>query len=212
MFYCPHCNNIYNIKKYITTAQIGGYKKQESSSSSILSDTLSTQSGGELLVEDILENILNKKEVSYEDIKSVGISNILKHTDYKKLIKKKKEYVYNNIHDKLPMTEKKIFATLATEQTDKNTAYFFCTNCGFSQQIKPQTLLLSMGAKDDLNKNYNKDYVHHDFLPRTRGYVCKNKTCDSHKQPEKREAVMHRLKNSYKMRYVCTACNTSWEN
>jgi aspartate carbamoyltransferase regulatory subunit len=48
------------------------------------------------------------------------------------------------------------------------------------------------------------------ILPRTIRYICKNPKCDTHSNSSKKEAVFFRINNTYKIRYVCVECKTSW--
>lgn len=212
MFYCPHCSNSYDIRKFII--QTGGNKFGSDIENDDMTSSLSSSTGGAISAEDILDNIINKVPITYDDIKQVGIDKITRHKDYKKLNKKNKDLVYNTIQDKLPKDKKKLFEKMYTGQKENQTAYFLCTNCGFSQPMKSGALIFSKGSLEDesAHENFNKDYKHHAYLPRTRKYICKNPKCESHKDPAKKEAQMHRLKNSYQMRYVCTTCNASWKN
>ena len=57
-----------------------------------------------------------------------------------------------------------------------------------------------------------KFVIHDQTLPHTRNYVCKNKTCESHKNPEKRDAKWFRPNpSSYAIIYGCVTCGTLWK-
>lgn len=195
MFYCSECSNIYDITKTVQNVQVGG------------ADTETSQSGAGMDVEDILDMILSKKNVSSEDIQTVGWENIVNHKDYKQLSKDKKELVYNTVQDKLPDEQKLI---MKQSTISNNIAFFICKNCGNFEKIKPGSEIFSKESSAASTASFSSDYSYHNFLVRTRRYNCHNAKCDTHDNPGKKEAVIHRLKNSYQLRYVCTVCNTDW--
>lgn len=92
---------------------------------------------------------------------------------------------------------------------------FKCSNCGFSENIKPKTMVLSR-TSDLVNKEYTdktkyKDMVNDETLPRTRNYICPNEACLSHKDHTKREAVWFKPDiQKYGILYICTSCNKMW--
>lgn len=184
-FYCPNCSNNFDISKFISKVQSGGD-----------------------IVKSIIEKIINKETINNSDLKVINLDKLTKHSFYKNLSKQDKEFVLNTIKDKVPTKESK--------QQVKNirTAYFKCTNCGFNQTISPGTRLISKGQDNSSFDNtvFTTNYRHHSFLPRTRAYICKNNNCESHTNFEKREAVMHRIKDTHQVRYVCVTCNTGWLN
>jgi len=104
-----------------------------------------------------------------------------------------------------------------TKQSDesppdgKNACYYICHSCGFTTPIPPgsQIYYKNYGATSD---DQFIDYTNYKFdntLPRTKRYECPNKGCESHKDIEKKEAVM--VKNSnYQIVYVCCVCDKYW--
>ena len=97
-----------------------------------------------------------------------------------------------------------------------NVCYFICKNCGHNEEISPKTLIFSKsgsgeGDTEAFENNY-KYMIHASYLPRTRHYICPNDKCVSHDKHDKREAVFFRKPNSYKVVYVCCACETAFEN
>lgn len=93
-------------------------------------------------------------------------------------------------------------------------AYFICKNCGTYEKIKPGTELIKKISESSQNSydNYEraKDMIHAKYLPATRNYICQNTKCPSMTDFSKREAVFFRIPNSFKIRYVCKACQSSW--
>lgn len=187
-FYCPNCSNSFDIQKVIS----------------------SVQGGGDISIDKIINDILNKVPISDKDIKTITTDKITSHVEYKKLTKQNKEFVLNKIKDQL--NEK--IKVISQNNIVPHKAFFKCTNCGYDEPIKPGMKMISKGEYGNSHKtqSYSKDFVNHSFLPRTRRYICKNLQCESHNDLSKREAIMHRINNTFQMRYVCVSCNTSWNN
>ena len=96
---------------------------------------------------------------------------------------------------------------------ENNIVYYFCQKCGFSEKLKPQTLIFSNVTDNSLRNTMNDNYEHLKYdntLPRTRNYNCHNKKCETHKNKNIKEAIFYRQYNSYITSYVCTVCNTKW--
>lgn len=93
-------------------------------------------------------------------------------------------------------------------------AYYICKNCGTNEQIKPGSVIIKKTSDvqqttyDDPQKA--KNMLHAPYLPRTRKYICTNTKCISHTDHSKREAVFYRMTNSFRLRYICAACETQW--
>jgi len=188
MFYCPNCNNTYDIAR--TSSQAGGVNLGE-----------------------LINKILNDEPISLNDVKGVDINKVAKSMEYKKLKKTEKEKIYNIIQDILPAEQKKIIENKPVTMGDSNLAFFVCSNCGYSVKINDGTRIFSR-TSDDVSQTYAtgdySDMLNSSILPRTRKYVCPNKKCDSHKNPIQREAVFFRKNNSYEVIYICSSCKTSF--
>lgn len=237
MFYCPNCNNAFDIAR--TTGQQGGKIKNfndflasESTESTESIDVMRNNQDTELLNSDLVNSSLEGGKPSTLDENSIIIKKIFdneftqadaknlskdffKSTAFKNLDNDSKQFVYNKIQDLLPKDKKKIFAELEKLQKDdqKDTAFFVCKNCGFAKKIKPNTLIFSRSSDNVSRSNSIIDYsdmVHNNTLPITRKYLCPNDKCISHKNPEKKEAVFFRINNTYEVRYICKLCNTQF--
>jgi DNA-directed RNA polymerase subunit M/transcription elongation factor TFIIS len=109
--------------------------------------------------------------------------------------------------DKVEKTKEKI------KETKETKVYFVCGNCGFSKPIEPGTNIFSRSNTNMLENKSTESYLemlNNNMIPRTRAYVCKNKTCVTHKDASKKEAVFFRQSNSFKVIYICKACKTTW--
>jgi len=182
MFYCQKCNNLYDITDNVNKIQKGSSYNMTS--------------------REIINNILNNIEIS----NSSSIQKIIKSKDFRKLAdddkKKVKDYV----------REKKVEMEKNTKDIKNLKAFFICSNCGNYEEIKDETLIAGKYFEIN-NKNSDfTDYIYDSTLPITRNYICHNKNCDSHKNPEKKQAVFFRDLNSYKIIYICKTCKTSWNN
>lgn len=97
-----------------------------------------------------------------------------------------------------------------------NKAYFQCSNCRYTQEIEPGTLILSRAAEKTtsdyvIDKNKYKNMIYDMTLPCTRNYICPNKSCKSHQDYSLREAVWFKPNRfSYTVIYICKACQTVW--
>ena len=188
MFYCPKCLNIYNITKSIkTTEQIGGSK-----------------------LDDIIEKILSNEDIEEKDYKldEDDLIQLNKMDSYKKLQNKQKDYVYNYLND---LVQKKKVSNKSEKVIKK--MYFICKSCGNNEPIKEGSMIISRQTNKEITNDngFNvKEYLEMKIYPRTRQYSCLNDKCDSHKNSEKKSAMFMRIDGTYKIRYICEACETSW--
>jgi uncharacterized protein YlaI len=204
MLYCSNCNNLYDISN-VVSEQSGGAKNTNSNSET------ETMSDNEFDIDKIINMIVANQNVSKNNIGYLTITQLIAHPSYKKLDEKKKEIVYNVILD--------LTTNVSDTKTDDNknnlVAYYVCNNCGNYEKIKSGTILTKQYV-NTINISNNSDIRNpimllHDFtLPRSRKYVCPNSKCESHSNLHLREAVFKRLKNSFKLIYVCSACHTYW--
>jgi hypothetical protein len=199
MYFCPNCNNVFDVTK--TTSQFGGYMSENSDSSS---SSISSQSAGSDQYEEIIKKILDNTELTDEDIDFVNLNELIKNNSYKRLKIKQKELVFNKIQDMLP-NEKKQFLKDNQVKASTEKAYFICNNCGFMKKIADGTLIFSRVSKDKAQSYATSDIqnmIHSDIIPRTRKYICINPECESHKNPNKREAIFFRMNNTFKVKYI----------
>jgi len=116
--------------------------------------------------------------------------------------------------NKLSENEKNsILKILSDEVDDLQAAYRICRNCTYHLKLTETTLILSrMNLNSVATNNDSYKFIIHDkTLPHTRDYNCKNDSCESHKDPAKKNAVWFRPKlNSYATYYGCLTCETIW--
>jgi hypothetical protein len=237
MFFCINCNNAYNLTKTVkdTTAmaevtaeipdeQTGGKsdkkrKKKKKSPQQNRDDdfelAMQAQEDVEVnSIEDLIDKILSKVEIDPKAVQEFDLDSVTKKSKYKKLSASDKELVTNTLQELLPKSKKKIYHLDAVEKTGQD-AFFLCPNCGYYEKIKPKTLIYSKTVdrqdQDILLEDYS-DMCNDPTLPRTKSYNCQNKKCITHSKPEKKEAVFFRLHNSFKLVYVCCACEAGWNH
>lgn len=212
MFYCPNCNNIYDITKNITSTlnleQTGG--QISDTPESISSITTSNMSEADT-ISLIIKKILNGDQVSINDIKFITLDALTKHPNYKKLQGKNKELILNRLSELSPSFSSPIKTTSAMA----NNAFFLCKNCGNFEPIKPSTLLIrklyDANFETELEDNIKfQEMAQVKCLPITRNYICPNKKCPSLNNFSLRSARFYRIPGSFRIRYVCISCEESW--
>jgi len=211
MFFCPNCNNTFDITKDITSVKQTGGKEELVSDSFSTTTTTTTTVDNKNEVDVIINKILKKEELENDLIESLDINNIVKNIAYKKLNIKDKELVFNTIQDLLPKEKKKLNELKFDTTLTDNKAYFMCNNCGFIKNIEPKTLIFSRRS-DSMTQNFGtKGYKHllnSNIVPRTKKYICPKQDCISHKDLDKKEAIFFRTNNTYNVKYICRACET----
>ena len=136
-------------------------------------------------------------------------NNIDKNQTYNKLSPEKKTLVLNRLYEKLPKNSK----ILKTQEINRP-AYYYCKNCGYNIKIDNETFIFSRN-KNSNNETFNTNIVLNKYdttLPYTKEYTCINKNCPTHKNPSIKKAIFYRKNNTYYIRYICTVCDSYWNN
>jgi hypothetical protein len=147
--------------------------------------------------------LYSETELNKENIKiSFSKDNLKENIKFNKLNNKLKEQILNQFN-KFNVNLKMF------------NAYFICYNCGYNTNIEPGTVIYSNGL--DIMRENSKENISllckDKTLPRTKDYICINKSCISHEKSNMnlKEAIIYRLKHpSYNINYVCTLCNSRW--
>lgn len=213
MFFCPNCNNSFDIAKISLAKTQDKKEKQEHKQQELKHQELKHQEGGDSKdkqhIEDLITKILRKEQISELDVKDVPVESVTSNPVYKKLKEKDKEIVYNAVLDVKP----KDLKPKDKEVESSSIANFICKNCGFIKKIEPRTKIFSR-TSDDISQTFGttnyEAMLHSKILPITRHYNCPNTKCESHKDTTKKEAVFFRLNNMYKTKYICRACKTAF--
>lgn len=194
MKYCPKCDNIMDISRSTTKVQIN-----------VNPTTLSNTTTEKSVVNDD-ENILKVINMFKNDI---DITN--EKIDIDKLVKSKE---YLNLKDK---EKKELLKIIKTIEDDSLSAFMICKNCSYCEKITTRTMVLNKMSANSTTGNELNDYSKYKFmrydntLPHTRDYICKNKDCDTHKNPELKDAKWFRPnQKTYETFYVCTVCGIVW--
>jgi uncharacterized protein YlaI/transcription elongation factor Elf1 len=190
MFFCPNCDNVFDITN-INKEQGGGAK---------------------LDYQELVNRILLKETIESDIISQLSLDDLVKHDAYNNLKPTHREYVFNKVMELTKNIEKKLKDTDVKES--QNRMYFICKNCGTTKRIKPNTLLFSK-VSNDISQSYVASDLtimkYSDILPITKKYICPNNNCESHTDLTKREAKFFRLNNSFRLKYLCMACDTIFD-
>ena len=194
--FCPKCGTLFNI-----TQNIKLFKR--------------SQSGGKTVagrIDKLLDKIETRKDIDEKDLKDITYDDLNSYAEFNSLARKRKTEIISKIkkiipgYDKISKEEKEDDDT----ETD-NKPYYICYECYNFVPIKAGDEIYSMELMGD-DQNVKEDFEHliHDpTYNRTKVYICENKKCPTHKEPDLREAIMtHNAQ--YNLRYVCTVCKSSW--
>ena len=190
MEFCPKCNNIMDISRSAS-------KMITTDPTTISQTTTENVRKGEDEYLKVINMFKNNIDLSTQ---KVNIDELQKH----------KEFIAVKDKDK-----KELLNILKVNEDDSLNAFYVCKNCSYSERLTKRTNVLNkmyIGSVSGYNNaDMFKYYVHDKTLPHTRDYVCRNKSCDTHKNPEKKDAKWFRTnQNSYTTYYVCTICETVW--
>lgn len=179
---CPQCGYGTKFSKHITTYE--------------------TLENKEISYKQVLQEIIKESpDKLIEILKNVDVNKLLKSSEYKALTTEKKDTIYNKIY----------------KMENINIDFFYIcknNNCSFYSKIENGAYLYSKvfgDSSSELEHNFNaNNYCMNNTLPRTKKYICTNKKCITHKNPDKKEAIFKRIRNSLKIVYICNECKTSW--
>jgi hypothetical protein len=194
MFFCPNCNNAFNITKNPpVNKQV--LKSESSSSSEMIENKEESRDEIKLDHTAIISKIINQEDLSEEDMQN--LYNLTKSPAYKKLKQKQKDLVNQKLDE------------LAINEDGEVSAYFICEHCFYYEPIKDGTEIINRNETIQVFDSDDKLKVnlHSKIMQYTRKYICPNKECVSHKDHKKREAIFFRTRG-YNIKYICTACQT----
>ena len=160
--------------------------------------------GGEIL--DLFEKITDIKlfiqyilQNNNKIIANFKLDELKKNNNFKKLNKEEQNKV--------------LLLFNLTNTNLNNRGLLSCSNCNFVKFIPQGTILL----EDRYTKSKKKDNVYNSSLrtkdktlPRTKDFVCPNKSCKSHKDLLNKEAVFYREKDKMNLTWMCCTCETYW--
>jgi hypothetical protein len=157
---------------------------------------------------EIINDILNGKNIIIKQIDKF-YNDLPTNPNFNKLNQKDKTLILNRLYEKLPKNSK-----ILKTQTTNRPASFYCKNCGYNFKIKNETFIFSRN-KNNTVETFNTNIISNKYdttLPYIRDYTCINTKCPTHKNPNIKKAVFYRKNNSYYIKYICTICDSHWNN
>lgn len=194
MKYCPKCDNIMDISR--TAPKV----IQELNPTSLSTTDKSINVNIENTTK-VINMYLNGIDIAGE---TVDIDQIQKNSEFSKLKDKDK---------------KELLKILKSLEDDQLSAFMICKNCSYSEKMLKRTMVLNKMSSHSTSSEASVDYSKYkymkdiDIFPHTRDYICKNKTCPTHKDYKLKDAKWFRpIQDSYQTFYVCCVCTTVWNN
>lgn len=180
MFFCPKCNNLFDIT---------GVKEKPKNVS---------QHGG-----SVIDSVLNNT-ITVDELKGVNVKSVTESKEFKKLSSLQKDFVYNmisNIKINVDSGEDKLntvsyFVCNSCNYTEKIKSGTMLYSSKTDSHIH--------------NSVDYVDMIHSDIVPRTRKYICPNTKCPTNKDASLKEAVFFRTGESYDINYICSVCSTTF--
>ena len=195
MQFCQKCDNIMDISRSVPKVLVD----VNPSSLSATTETQTQTVYDNKIILKIINMFKNGIDISNEKI------------DYDKLIKSTE---YTSLKDK---EKKELVKIIKSIEDDTLSAFMICKNCSHYEKLTKRTMVLNImshnyGSGNELNDYSKYKYMRYDnTLPHTRDYVCKNKTCGSHKDSKLKNAKWFRPnQSSYETFYVCCECGIVW--
>lgn len=191
MKYCPKCDNIMDVSR--TAPKM---------TNSINPTTLSSTDTSTVVDVDnttkIINMYLNNIDITGET--GIDIAKLQKNPEFSKLKDKEKKELINIIKN---------------IENETSNVFIVCKNCSYSEKLIKRTLVLNKMSKHITNEVIDQSKYKYmkelDVLPHTRDYICKNKSCQTHKDYKLRDAKWFRpIQDSYQTYYICCVCDTVW--
>ena len=182
MFFCDKCKSSYNITRDVKSKQIGGTVYNS--------------------LNELFRKFNESEPIEKTDLENLKLLDIQNDERFDKMSKKTKTIllkILTSIDSSFKESEQ-------IQETKTNNAYFVCKSCNNYITIDEGTTVYS--------KNYgiitdHIDYtlrIHDPTLMYTKNYICSNKDCNTHKNPNTKEAVLQK-QNTGKVIYVCKTCS-----
>lgn len=210
--FCKLCDNFMDItdnviaKNHMNINDIlissGGYKDESSSDYDISSSDKNLKFTDKTIID-----ILNDDNINI-DFTGFKIDDLNKYPSFNKLNETQKTLIINKINDR-----KK--TSFDTDFVISSKAYFECKNCKYNEIIPNGTFIFGNSNNNNSQDNFTDNFLNYKFdntFPFVIKYNCINKSCETHKNPHLKKALIYRLNKSYVIRYVCTICNHYWNS
>jgi hypothetical protein len=191
--FCDNCLNLMAITSNVFN---------DSDKTTIKTDSITQTNKYYEITEDDINNLLNNGEINF-DITQESYNNLIESELFNSFDNNVKTKIINRLMDKLNKNKKNNKNIVSNKNY-----YFYCNNCGFNVDIKPQTLIYS-NITTNIDNNF-LNYKHDKTLPKTKNYTCVNEKCTTHKNPLTKEATFYRIDKTYDIRYICHICDSYW--
>ena len=92
--------------------------------------------------------------------------------------------------------------------------FYICNSCGYFKNINNGTVIFNNTQKSKTDINISEIQINNNILPRTKDYICPNNKCKANNTSYNnidKEAVFYRIENTYRIKYACCLCSSSWE-
>jgi len=171
------------------------------------------QKGGKTsaeMINDLLDKFNNGEEIEKEDLKSLSLSDLNSYSAFSELSRKKK----TDILSKIKKIDPRLFdkKEIDDEEERDNSPYYICYQCYHYEPITSGEVIYSVslgGTEDQSDKIDNTHLIKDPTFLHTHTYICENKKCETHKNPELRDAIMTHTPQ-YNSQFICTVCKQSW--
>lgn len=191
---CVRCGNLYDLTPNIRLFEQKGGKAGKAGKAPYQ------------IIDNLLSKINEGKTLDEADVKGITASDLFSYSKFSSLAKKKQGDILSQIKKMVPGFEKQ---DLEDSGTDSH-PYYICYQCYYYVRVPDGEEIFTMSLiAEELDKNDYSHLVNDATYLRTKKYICANKKCPSHKNPDDKEALMTR-NNNYNLRYVCTICKSSW--
>jgi hypothetical protein len=203
--FCEKCDNILDITRTMPIKNNEEIDTDTDTPKNLSSDEEEEEIKNQNVdYETLLKKVEAGKKLSYDELSSINIKDLVKNDYYKKMAKKGE--IKKNIIDMID----------EMGNTDENVqAYLICKNCGFSKTIEAGLRILSknpegvISGHDYINEANYRNKVHIRTMPITRNFKCTNKDCPVYKEGLAPEAIFFRKNNTtHQIIYVCKHCLT----
>jgi hypothetical protein len=160
------------------------------------------------LSDESINELLGGSSDSKINYNSLEISDLLKNPNFNQLTNNQKSLIINKINEKNNINN----LVKSSDEIINKDCYFYCKTCGYYEIIPNRMFIFSRGdAKKDVIYNFNLSEFKNDCtLPSTKKYNCINDKCDTHKNPQLKNAKFYRQKSSYCTKYICNVCDSYW--
>lgn len=92
---------------------------------------------------------------------------------------------------------------------ESNEPVYVCSVCAAQEPLEDGTVIYENKRVRNLETMSSLTLVNTPTLPRTKDYICPEKSCASHADPVRKEAVYRRVSSaSFETEYICTLCFT----